>query len=314
MSDTNIESGEKRNRKVSLPLLFLFLLSLGLNAYLFYDWYNNNYTEDGRSYKEVNAELEKVLEGTKFSRDSLQKEYDLLSEQYESIFSELEALRLEHDQTLEELGQKKVRIRQLITQGTEPRKLIEARGQIEELKKELNDYRIKHDLAVEEAEKYRAEMEAKKAYADDLERQKSEISDKNAELKEKMDNATLRISDLIVRPLRERRKGMEETTRSSKVDEIEISFTVLESPMIEPGEKEMVLRLIGTGSEVLGANNDLLTDSDKLVSMKKEFTYDGKNQKFKFNFKQDEEYKAGKHTAEIWCDGKMITRSPFNLE
>ncbi len=315
MSENQFDNpSTQKGKKVSLPLLLLFLLSLALNAYLFYDWYQNNYS-DGKSLTEINAELLEVLAETEFSKDSLQKEYDLLSEQYQSIYDESEMLRIERTDALEDLGQKKVRIRQLLSQAnTNPRKLVEANGQIEQLKRDLNDYRIKLDIAIEDKEKYETEITAYQSYGEEMEKQKKAVEDINEDLETRLDDATFHISDLVVKPLRQRRKGMEETNKSAKVQEIEISFTVLESPMIKEGEKELALRIIGTNKEVLGADNDLLADSDKLVSMKKDFTYDGKSQKFKFKFKQEEAYKKGSHYAEIWSEGKMIIRSPFNLE
>lgn len=315
MSENQLGGREnEKKRGVSLPLLILFLISLALNAYLFYDWYNNNY-QDGKSLKEINAELQDVLSKTEFSRDSLQKEYDLLSQQYQSMYDMAEQYKEERTDALKQLDQKKVRIRQLLSQAeTNPRALLEANGQIEKLKKELNDYRVKLDLAIENSEKYEQEAAEHRSKSEQLAEDKKKAEAKSQDLEQKMEDATFRISDLVVKPLQEKRKGWIETTKSSKVDEIEIAFTILESPLIEKGEKELALRIIGTNKEVLGANNGVLADSDKLTSMKKDFVYDGSDKKFKLRFKQDESYKKGSHYAEIWSDGKMIIRSPFNLE
>ncbi len=314
MAEETYEAGDtKRNSRISIPLLILFLLSLGLNAYLFYDWYNNNY-QDGRSLKEINAELEEVLSQTEFSRDSLQSEYDLLSQQYQNIYNESEQLKIERTEALQELGQKKVRIRQLLARTANPKDLIKAKSEIEQLKQQLDDYQVKLRQTAEARDKYAKVAEVEKANAETLKNQKDRAYKEKQVLEEKVSNATLRISDLRITPLRKRRKGMEPTTKSSKVEEVEISFIILESPLIKEGEKELKLRIIGTNQEVLGANNGLLADSDELFSMKKDFTYDGSSEKFKLTFKQEEAYKSGSHFVELWSEGKMITRSPFNLD
>jgi hypothetical protein len=311
MSENQLDRENKR--KVSLPLLFLFLLSLALNAYLFYNWYQNNY-QDGRSLKEINAELQEVIGQTEFSRDSLQKEYDDLSEQYQALIDEAENLRVERIASQEEVGRQKVRIRQLLSQAnSNPRKLVAANKEIEALKKQLLDFQSQIDIVKEERDKYASEANAQKEYSKALEEQKDQVEARNTDLEKRMEDATFQISEMVVKPMRMKRKKWEETDKSGKVEQIEISFTILESPLIEPGEKELLLRVVGTNREVLGANNGQLTDSDKLFSMKKDFTYSGTEEDFKFTFKQEEAYKKGGHYAEIWSDGKMLVRSPFNL-
>ena len=182
------------------------------------------------------------------------------------------------------------------------------------LKKELTDYRVKLDLAVEEKAIYEKQAQSEKAKAEDMAHEKEAITRQNQDLEDKISDATFRITDLKVTPLRTKRKALEATTKSSKVEEIEIAFTIIESPLVKEGEKEIKLRLIGTNQEVMGSNNDMLQDSDELFSMTKDFTYDGTAEKFKFKFKQKESYKAGTHFAEIWEGDHMIIRTAFNLD
>jgi chromosome segregation ATPase len=222
---------------------------------------------------------------------------------------------MERTDAIEQLGQKKVRIRQLLTQvGGNPRALVEAKGEIETLKKELNDYRIKLDLAVEDKEKYAKEAESQKVKAQDMAHEKEAVSRQNQDLEEKINDATFRISDLNVSPLRTKRKKLEPTTKSSRVEEIEIAFTILESPLVEEGKKVLKLRIIGTNQEVLGSDNSELRDSDELFSMTKDFIYAGDSDKFKFKYKQDAIYKSGSHFVEIWEGDHMIIRTAFNLD
>ncbi|MFT5725642.1 MAG: hypothetical protein ACI9JN_002769 [Bacteroidia bacterium] len=314
MADYQTDSNEKqKSAKLSIPLLLLFLISLALNAYLFYNWYNQNY-KDGRSLADINTELQEVLSQTEFSRDSLQTEYDLLSQQYQALYEESETLQLERTDALEQLGQKKVRIRQLLSQsGGNPRALVEAKGEIESLKQELTDYRVKLDLAVEDKVKYETEAKVEKAKAEDMAHEKEAISRQNQDLEDKISDATFSITDLKVSPTRIKRKKKEPTTKANRVSEVEISFTILESPLVKEGEKVLKLRLIGTNGEVMGSNNGMLRNSDELFSMTKDFVYDGSAERFKFKFEQKEVYKSGSHFAEIWEGDHMIIRTAFNL-
>ena len=114
--------------------------------------------------------------------------------------------------------------------------------------------------------------------------------------------------------MRTKRKKLEQTTKSSKVEHINVGFTILESPLVEEGEKELKLRIIGTNQEVLGSDNDRLQNSDELFSMTKDFVYNGSEEDFKFKYEQEASYKAGTYFVELWEGDHMIIRTAFNLD
>ena len=96
---------------------------------------------------------------------------------------------------------------------------------------------------------------------------------------------------------------------------IKIKFVLNENNLIEPGSKDISIRILGTHGEVLGADNhEDLMDTDKLVSLKKKISYGGKAESIDLKFKQDADYKKGNHTVEILSDGVLLTRNSINLE
>ncbi|MCB9262707.1 MAG: hypothetical protein H6607_10065 [Flavobacteriales bacterium] len=304
-------STENEDRKRSPLLLILLILSLLANAYLAYNYYKSNF-KNGVSLKEENKRLLEVIEKTSFSKDSLQEEYDKLLLEYDILKQNAENNNITMSEKDKEIDQLKLRVRQLLSQSNgDPRALLKLREENEKLKKELVEYQVKLDQTIADSGK---EIELAKEQNKALEEQKNNAEKTNRELEDKISQATFKISDLKAVPQQQRKKGLEPTTKSSKVDQIEVSFTILESPLIKEGEKELLLRIVGTKGEVLGADNSVLADSDGLFTEKLNFNYDGTSQKFKMKYKQDEAFKAGNHVAEIWSDGKMIIRTAFNLE
>lgn len=305
---------EPKESRVNIPLLVLFLLSLILNGYLLYTWYQSNYS-GGKSLKEQNMELREILSQSEYSLDSLQEQYNLLETQYQNIMTEFETVRVERDEALSDVDSKKVRIRQLISQvGANPKNVVALRTEIEELKKVLVDKRIELDAAVQAKEKYKGEAETTLVHVATLKKEKAETEKKAVQLEDKLRNAKFQIDELVVSPLRSRRGKFETTDKASKIDHVEISFAVVETELIEFGDKEIVLRILGINGEVLGADNTTLVDSDKLITMKQSFNYQGDTKKLSFKFKQEELYKKGGHTAEIWHNGERLVRTQFNLE
>jgi hypothetical protein len=304
---------EKTESRINVPILILFLLSLVLNGYLLYNWYQNNYS-DGKSLKELNAELTEVVSMTEFSLDSIQAQYTILENQYQNIMNEFETIQVERDAALAEVGAKKVRIRQLINQiGSNPRVVVALKTEIEDLKSQLVNKKVELDGVVQEKEKFRLESESTVVQVETLIKENEKAEEKNIELENKIRNVKFQIDDLKVIPLRNRRGKFEETQKTNKIDHIEISFSIVESDLIEFGEKEIVLRILGTNGEVLGADNNTLLDSDKLISMSEAINFQGSTEKIKFKFEQEEAFKKGGHTAEIWHNGERLVRTQFNL-
>lgn len=307
------EIKEKSGNKLNIALVVLFCLSLLLNGYLLYSYYQDNYN-GGKSLKTLNAELEAVLSKTAFSKDSLAEQYALLEQRYQNIMNEFEGIKAERDQALADAGAKAIKIRNLLGQvGGDPKAAVQLRSEIESLKKELVEKKVQLDEVKLAKEKYQQEAQASQGKADALKKQKDASDQKAQQLENKLKNAKFQIDELYVKPLRSKGGKMEVTDKAGKIDQIEVTFTVSASDLVVTGNKEIALRILGINGEVLGANNTTLVDSDKLVSLRQTVDYQGTEKNIKFNFKQEELYKKGGHTAEIWYEGERLVRTQFNL-
>lgn len=296
-------------------LWVLLAISLLANAYLLYSWYQHNYV-DGKSLKIKNKELAELLDLANIKGDSLQSRLDETLRDYESLIHESIDIKSERDQAMQDLEDKKIKIRQLIYKAKQgdPAALLEANRRIKALQSELGDAKSK----LSEFNSLQAEMEQEintsKMRQEDAERARDAILDDHDKLQEKVKRSKFQVSELVLQPVRIKRGKELETFKASKIDHINLRFTMDPNELIENGSKTVAIRILGVSGEVLGAGNEDLKDSDQLVSMSKEVNYEGESQELKFEFKQEEAFKKGTHTVEVLSDGKLLTRNSFRLE
>jgi predicted nucleic acid-binding Zn-ribbon protein len=308
------EDGVTVETKTPVILIILLLLSLAANLYFGYQWYSQNY-KGTVSYKTLNLQLKEALSTTELDRDSLQNALNNVNQQMMDVLTQNETLNADNQRYISELETKTVKIRRLINSGGgNPNALVAAKQEIENLKKELVEKRIEVDGLMGKNQAFVQANKENEQRIDALVNENQKVEKKKKVLETRLKDASLQISDLVASPQRDRRGKLEDTDKSNRTSMVNVTFVLMETNLVEPGAKTLDLRLLGTSGEVLGTNNDLLTSSDKLISMRQEVQFDGGSQKVKFKFKQKELYKKGSYTAEIWSDGKLIDRVPFNLD
>jgi len=293
----------------------ILAISLLANAYLLFSWYQHNYV-DGKSLKIQNEELADLLSMANIKSDSLQIKLDETLREYESLINESIDIKSERDQALHELEEKKIKIRQLIYRASQgdPQALLEANRRIKALEGELGAARGQIEAFNGIKTELEDEINSTRMKQQDAERVRDAVIDEHTELQEKVKKTKFQVSQLTLKPIRLKRNKEVETYKASKIDHIQMEFVLDPNELIEKGTKIIAVRILGVSGEVLGAGNEDLQDSDKLISMKKEIDYSGDQHAISFKFKQDEAYKKGVHTVEVLGDGKLLTRNSFRLE
>ncbi|MBR9859521.1 hypothetical protein GYB22_01965 [bacterium] len=126
--------------------------------------------------------------------------------------------------------------------------------------------------------------------------------------------AILRVADLFITPQREKKDEFIPTFKASKVENLKINFTLLPSNAIAPGEKDLIVRIVGPGGVVLLENLNTLRDSDELYSMEHTVNYTGKEQKVNLTYTQEAEYRSGNYSLELYQNGQLLDRISFTLD
>jgi len=311
-SDTKVIT--KRN-PVNTILLILFILALLFNGFWIYKWFFASGENSHKTLQAKNLQLQNLLDESATQADSLQKELDLTLDQYKFVMQDMEMLKEERDNIENIVSQQKVEIRRLINKSAlgDPRALLKAKAEIERLKKDLVHYQVQLDTLQQSNREYEQVVADAKSQAQKAAEEKDQIKTDLDSIKAKAKSVKFQAANVSVQPMRIKRGSPIATTKASKVDHISISFDLEGNDLIEPGERTISVRILGTNTEVLGANNPDLTDSDQLVSWQEVITYDGESQTIKFKFKQEESYAKGDHLVEILDGDKFLTRVAFKL-
>jgi hypothetical protein len=213
------------------------------------------------------------------------------------------------------ISEQKVEIRRLINKSAlgDPRALLRAKAEIERLKKELVHYQVRLDTLQRSNQQYAQVVDSAKADANKAVEEKQKIESQYDDIKEKAKSVKFQVANAVVQAIRVRRGKEEPTTKASKVAHLKIKFDLEGNDLIEAGPRNISVRILGVNTQVLGANNPELSDSDQLVSWQQDVDYDGETQTIKFKFEQEEGYQKGDHTVEILDGGVLLNRMTFKL-
>ena len=326
MEDNQSNMQEEAPKSKALPLfIVLFLASLALCAFLFF-----KYAKNARSIQQQNEELSLAYKVLDLKADSLQKELDFTLDQLQNKINE----NLAQEDLKEDLKQKLIaqqgqlasarrKISKLIAEGGAsggsfgeggPKNLLEAKNQIASLQQTNTEYIAK----VEQAQR---DYIAAKSLAQDYGTKASEykedndsLIDANSVLEKKLSTASiLRIAGLKASPVREKKGKLEITEKANKVERIRLSFSVLASELTEKEEKEIIFRVIAPNGTVLTENTSKLSDTDDLVSLTENITYDGTEKGVTYFYDQEADYAKGMHKVELYHNDKLLDRSTFSL-
>lgn len=314
MATTETTVVTKKN-PVNTVLLILLILALLLNGYWVYQWFIASGPNSHSTLKDRNGELELLLDDSKAMADSLNEQLELTLTQYKQVMQEVVMLGDERNELENTISEQKVEIRRLINKSAlgDPRALLRAKAEIERLKKELVHYQVRLDTLQRSNQQYAEVVEDARSEKIKAEEEKKKIESQYEDIKEKAKSVKFQVANASVTPMRVKRGKTEQTSKANKVDHLVVKFDLQGNDLIEQGTKKISVRILGTNTQVLGANNPDLTDSDQLVSWQEEVDYDGETQTIKFKFEQKEAYQKGDHTVEILDNDVLLNRMTFKL-
>lgn len=306
---------EEENKKSSFgSVIFpvLFAVSFLANCFLYYKYYKSTHGENGLSYEQQYKDA--VTKHSKEKTD-LNHQLDDIKSQLEQALQNNTNLLVDNTSLKEQLDAKTLQLARKIKQASiaNPKVLLEAKAEIEKLKTLQKVFEDKNtQLTQSNKELIEKVLQTETAAEDAKNRAKTIEEEKNA-LDEKVKTSTLSVADVKVVGIRVKGSKEEETYKARQTNKLKISFTLLENKLIEPGEKEIVIRMIGTTNEVLTEDNPTLTDSDKLSTMTKTINYQNDMIKTTIFYTQKAKYKKGTYSIELLQNDNLIGRASFIL-
>lgn len=315
MSEEQEEYYHEENDSKRWPLWWvvfpvLLVLSLLATGYLYYKYYKTTHAADGQSYEAIykDAVVKHNAEKTELNRE-LEEIKARLELAMQDKNTEVAGLKDELDAKTMELARKI----KTVNVGN-PKALIAAKAEIEKLRSLQNIFEAKTDSLTAANREYVAKILQTESLAEEAQNKARTLEEQKNVLDERIKTSTLNVADLRVVGMRKKGATEEETFKASKTDKLKISFTILANDLVEPGNKEVTIRLIGTNKEVLTNENDKLTDTDKLSTMVQTIDYQNDPIKTTIFYNQKSSYKKGTYTIELINNDKLMGRSSFILK
>jgi antitoxin component HigA of HigAB toxin-antitoxin module len=295
-----------------LAFPILLILSLCTSGYFYYKYYNATHAADGQSYE---ANYKDAVVKHKAEKADLNRQLEEITAQLQAAIENNTALQNENTDIKGQLDAKKIELAKKIRSGgvSNPKALVEARAEIEKLKSLQKVLENKsEELSVTNRELMAKVLETESS-AEEAKNRAREMEEQKNVLDAKIKNSSLNVADLKVVGIRKKGSSEEETFKAFKTDKLKITFTILENQLVEPGNKEITVRILGTNKEVLTNDNDKLTDTDKLVTMVETVDFQGDAIKTTINYTQKPTYKKGTYTVELIHNEKLMGRASFIL-
>ncbi len=324
-------NNQESTKKSSLTLfIILFIASLALSAFLFF-----KYAKNAAKIENQNKELTLAYDALNLHADSLQMELDKAMQQLQNEINKnlaqedlREDLRNQLNAKKTELASAYARIRSMIDAGEtstnvitstgssegNPKNLLNAKGQIGKLVKLNYEYIDRIEQLQNDYIKEKAKSDSTGYLATKLKNSNDSLKIDNLTLKDKLSKVNIiRISRLIVYPIRERNGVQEIVNKAKKTERLKISFQVQASEPVEEEEKELVVRIIAPNGYVLTKYIDQLSDTDDLFSMVETMTYDGSEKSMIYFYDQEATYTPGIYQIEIYNDKRLVCQNDFYL-
>jgi chromosome segregation ATPase len=309
----NSEGNEKKWPLWWIVFPILLVMSLCASGFLYYKYYKSTHTADGQTYESIykdavkkhnyeKAELNRELEEIKAKLEEAFKNNTSLSD----INSELEA-KLDA-KTLELAGKIKA------AGVSNPKALREAKSEIDRLMELNNTLNTKFETLSARNRELLDKVLATETSVAEAQAKAQEMEELKNNLEEKVRNGNLSVADLKVVGVFKKGSVDEETFKANKIKKLKISFIILQNELVEPGNKDIVIRIIRDDKEVLTNDNDKLMDTEKLSTMTVTVDFQNDIIKTTIFYAQKASYKKGTYTIELLHKDKLMGRAAFILK
>ena len=299
-----ISNGSKKsNVGIHIFYIILILLSLGATAYLF----------------NQNKQVKQVLQTCDTSKNNLSIEREKMIHSLDSIEQQLTEAQTQNGKLNDSIAARLEEIRSL-------------RGRIGSMRvnlDSLNSYRREITSLRKVTVHYLKQI-------DSLNVANKQLIDKNKELSDKMDEqfkvdvektkqletlsskvekaSVMKAANISVTGINSKSKPV---TKAKRVVKVKTSFIIAENAVIDPGTKQVYLRLIRTDGACLSAdeNNTFMFEGQKIMYTEKtEVEYQNKDTDVTIYYNATDDVTPGTYTVQIFCDGKTIGQSQVTFD
>ena len=296
------QTGKSRNGEGKIKILYLIIVVLVIAlAFMIF-----------RSQKAVIERDESFAQGVQ-----LKGELDKVMDDYNSIKLENQDL----------IGQMAGKDSLILANKAEIERLIARQADYNKIKKKLD---LLRKITQEYVGRIDSLVTANKVLAEENTQIKQEVSrarQENTQLKTELDEkmsiaSEFKAYDLSATTVRVRADGKEvPTDRSRRVNRINLSFTLSENKIVEPGLKTVYARISRPDGVVMALSSDdlysFVVDGDTLqYTLKKDIDYRNQAQEIKMHWDrqiEDTHAMSGQYAVMLYMDGREIGRTGFTI-
>lgn len=294
---------QKQNKTTQYALLVLLLLSLIGNVFQYKNNKQDVATRDSKidTLVTVQSELENELVATNKELES----YRGISQNLDSLLNDANS----------KIAAQEAKINKLIGSEKNQSKLnSKLKKELAELRKLKDQYLEKIDQLITENAQLKKENEEKAAAITQLNEEKSGLQNK-------VHTASQLTAEYIkVGSFKKKGNGkFVETSLAKRTNKIEVSLTVMDNKVAEPGDK-MVYVVIKepTGKVLAGASMAKFTSTDSkeeiAATASYKINYSGQKQDVKVNYENEERIlEPGNYNIDVYIDGTLVNTSTYIL-
>ncbi|SRR5690606_33151959 len=189
------------------------------------------------------------------------------------------------------------------------REVARLKGDVSTLRLALNELKIRNEILQRENQTLTRQVST-------TDKKVTALSQENTELKGKVNVASaLKVSNIQVNGISISKKGKIETeSRSRRIDQLQILFSVADNVLTPKGNKEVFVRVIDPSGNLFGdANNMFYVHGEKLqYTFKETISFTNNGEEYQFLWSQDK-FKKGAYTVLLYNDNAIMGRASVVL-
>lgn len=266
-----------------------------------------------KQLEEKNKELEDLRQLAEMDRREMENEYAQFAAQYgemkkgirdDSLVARLDAEQRRAQQLMEELKNLK---------ATSAAEILRLKRELNTVRAVLRDYIRQVDSLQQLNQALIGERDAALEEADRTRRENSTISERNADLTERVAIAAqLNATGITIQPLKKNGKS---ARKSKDIKRFSISFTITRNVTAQAGNRKVYVRLMKPNKQVAAPSGHFEYEGRSIeYSAVKTIEYTGQEQNVTLYADVSEFLSAGQYSAHIFVDGQMIGSSAINVE
>ncbi len=257
-----------------------------------------------------------TLQQSRAVQHELQHESDSLSMELRSMVVEYEGLKTDNDSMNMKLDAQQEKIKNLLNiNASNLQKIRIYQKELSTLREVMKSYIVQIDSLNQQNIQLTAENVQYKSELKEAESTRKELEKQRKELSGKVEVASvLNAKNIVVSPLNKRSK---ERDKVKHIEKIRVCFTLRENPLIEPGTKDIYIRIIRPDDMVLtsAVTNLFEYKGEQIVySAKRQVEYENKDVDMCIYWDNNDELIGGTYTVDIFSSGNLIGTTQFVLE